>query len=123
MNTMTMNNIVGQIESIADHRSDVALLTDRRIIKLSEEVGELSQAYLSLTSSQNRKNMTTEDVLEEAVDCFLVSLDIALRAAKWHRAQKEVYRPAREILDDMIQRKLSKWQASVLAKNDSLHRS
>lgn len=49
---------------------------DRRLIKLIEEMGEVSEAFLNITSSNNLKNKSWEDVREELVDCFIVGLDI-----------------------------------------------
>lgn len=54
----------------------------RRLLKLQEESGETAQAYLQLTSLNNPKNKSWEDILEEAVDTAITSLDIALIAAQ-----------------------------------------
>lgn len=43
-----------------------------------EELGELAEAYLGVTSSNNGKNKTWSDVREEIVDVLIVSLDLAL---------------------------------------------
>lgn len=48
----------------------------RRVIKLAEEVGEVSQAYFSLTSKRNKKNKTWDDVREELADVVLIALDL-----------------------------------------------
>ncbi len=51
----------------------------RRIIKIFEEIGEVSEAFLSSTSDEsNRKNKSHADVQEEAVDVLIVAIDIAL---------------------------------------------
>lgn len=52
----------------------------RRYIKLFEELGEVSEAYLDVTGG-GRKKKTYEDVLEEQVDAVIVLLDIAVLAA------------------------------------------
>ncbi len=49
----------------------------RRFIKYLEELGELSQAYLSVTGS-NRRNLSWADFREEAVDCLILAVDLAL---------------------------------------------
>lgn len=49
----------------------------RRTTKLIEELGELSQAWLNVTSSSNSKQKTWNDVREEIADCLIVALDIA----------------------------------------------
>lgn len=50
----------------------------RRIFKLSEEYGEIIEAYLNVTSSSNGKGKTWADVREEAVDLLIVAVDVAL---------------------------------------------
>ncbi len=50
----------------------------RRITKAGEELGELNEAYLYVTSISNSKNKTWEDVREEAVDVILMGVDLAL---------------------------------------------
>ena len=50
----------------------------RRLNKLQEECGELSQAYLSVTSTHNKKNKNWRDVMEEAADVTILAVDIAL---------------------------------------------
>lgn len=51
---------------------------ERRVTKLLEEIGEISQAFLSVTSANNDKKKTWSDVREEAADVLIVALDIAL---------------------------------------------
>jgi NTP pyrophosphatase (non-canonical NTP hydrolase) len=51
----------------------------RKVIKLSEETGELSEAFLGVTSKINRKHKKWEDVREEAIDVAIIALDIALK--------------------------------------------
>jgi hypothetical protein len=50
----------------------------RRIVKLMEELGEASEAYLNVTSAANGKNLAWADVREELVDCVIVAVDCAL---------------------------------------------
>jgi hypothetical protein len=49
-----------------------------------EEIGELSQAYLNVSSVSNGKQKTWDDVREEVADCLIVALDIA-----WTRMHDE----------------------------------
>lgn len=51
---------------------------NRRIHKLLEEVGEVSEAWLNATSATNHKKKTWKDVEEEAADVLIVAIDIAL---------------------------------------------
>jgi len=51
---------------------------NRRIIKLGEEYGEASEAYLNVTSAGNGKGKTWADVREELADVLIVALDVVL---------------------------------------------
>jgi hypothetical protein len=48
----------------------------RRTLKLIEELGEVAQAWLNVTSASNGKHKTWHDVREEIADCLIVALDI-----------------------------------------------
>lgn len=50
----------------------------RRLLKILEELGEGSEAYLSITGSSNYKNKSWEDYREEGVDTLIVMVDVAL---------------------------------------------
>lgn len=50
----------------------------RRLLKVIEEMGETSEAYLSVTSPANYKNKSWLDYREEAVDTLIVLIDISL---------------------------------------------
>lgn len=88
----------------------------RRIIKLGEEKGETSEAFLSVTSESNGKNKTWIDVREEAVDSAIVALDIALTKfpgeEDWD--EEKLY----EAVDAMIAKKLKKWKKKLKDKTD-----
>lgn len=81
----------------------------RRILKLSEELGEASQAYLNVTSPSNGKNKTWGDVREELADTVIVAVDCALTPtpdqvlAGFTRAEVE------EAFAAEIETKLAKW--------------
>jgi CheY-like chemotaxis protein len=67
------------IERIRNANPDRQTATlKRRISKLLEEVGELSEAWLNVTSTTNGKGKAWEDVREEAADCLIVAVDIHL---------------------------------------------
>lgn len=51
---------------------------ERRLIKVFEEVGELSEAWLNVTCPVNYKQKTLADIREESLDCLIVLLDVAL---------------------------------------------
>jgi hypothetical protein len=46
-------------------------------LKLLEEIGEFTQAYLAVTSQANDRRKSWADVREELADCLIVALDIA----------------------------------------------
>lgn len=48
----------------------------RRAMKLMEELGEIAQAWLNVTSPSNGKGKTWDDVREEIADCLIVALDV-----------------------------------------------
>lgn len=50
----------------------------RRLLKVLEEVGEASEAYLSRTGRGNYKDKTWNDYREEAIDSLIVLIDVAL---------------------------------------------
>lgn len=50
----------------------------RRFVKYYEELGEMSQAFLSITARNNHRNMTWDDFREEAVDTLILAIDLAL---------------------------------------------
>jgi NTP pyrophosphatase (non-canonical NTP hydrolase) len=76
---MTVENFSAAINLIAQaNPTRCTANLDRRLIKMLEELGELSEAFLSITSMDNDKNKTWADVQEEAVDVLIVGTDIAL---------------------------------------------
>lgn len=48
----------------------------RRCVKFLEELGEVSEAWLNVTSPTNGKDKSWDDVREEMADCLIVALDI-----------------------------------------------
>lgn len=71
-----MQNIIELIKSANPARA--LSNTKRRLLKITEEKGEVAEAVLNVTSPYNGKNKTWDDVREELVDCFIVAADIAL---------------------------------------------
>lgn len=53
----------------------------RRALKLGEELGEVAQAYLAITSKNNYKLLTFLDLREESVDVFVVAADLMFHIA------------------------------------------
>lgn len=83
---MVFNDIAILVRDANPDRSLANL--DRRSLKLLEEMGELGQAFLNITSPANPKLKTWDDVREEIADCLIVALDIA-----WTRLPGEVEAP------------------------------
>ena len=77
---------------------------DRRILKIGEEFGEACQAYLSVTSKNNDKKKTWDDVREELTDVLIVTLDVLLTEMP-DEANADIEARLHKELD----RKLAKW--------------
>jgi NTP pyrophosphatase (non-canonical NTP hydrolase) len=71
-----MLDIIESIKNANPERSVASI--KRRLLKMSEEKGEVCEAILNLTCEKNSKNKTWDDLREELVDCFIVAVDIAL---------------------------------------------
>lgn len=71
-----MHTIVELIKTANPDRNIVNI--KRRLCKFEEEKGEVNEAMLNVTSIDNLKKKTWDDVREELVDCFIVAIDIAL---------------------------------------------
>jgi len=109
-----MKNIVDDVKNANPHRDLNKLL--RRIAKLSEELGELNEAYLNVTSESNPKQKTWYDVREEAVDCAIVALDVALTKMPTDVDESESYYKVFEWFD----RKLDKWRKNLAAQKTAV---
>lgn len=94
-----------RVQKLSDKDSVVPLY--QKVIKLSEESGELAQAFLKFDGSKNTSASAkgkVEDVLEEAVDCINVTMDIINVLTKGN--------PALELYTkQLFQKKLDKWEA------------
>jgi hypothetical protein len=75
--------------------------TDQKILKINEELGELSRAQLakSCASGSIHKFVRTKDVIEEAVDTALAALSVAYDVADGDD----------EAIENMFIAKLNKW--------------
>lgn len=90
----------------------------RRMGKLGEEYGELWEAYLNVTSSQNGKNKTWEDVREELIDVTIVAIDTLATRLPIDEGKTD-----EEINDEImavLKEKLEKWQISKTCKTDAV---
>jgi len=71
-----LDHITRLVHDINPGRSRANL--GRRALKLLEELGEVSEAWLNVTSGFNGKDKSWDDVREEVADCLVVALDIHL---------------------------------------------
>lgn len=83
---------------------------ERRLAKTTEEVGELAEAILSVTSVANSKNKEHMDIVEEAVDVAIMGLDIALTKPEdsWQTDAQW-----RDVVSCMFAKKLAKWRDQI----------
>lgn len=89
----------------------------RRLLKIGEEYGETSEAYLNVTSSNNSKKKKWKDVREELVDTIIVAIDCALTPFPGNLFTDE---EIKQELFDLITLKLAKWadNRSTAATNE-----
>lgn len=89
---------------------------DRRIMKAGEEYGETVQAFLAVTSKNNKKQKTWADVREELSDFVIVGLDVLL--TRFPDEDKRITDDQiRDRLIAEIQRKLGKWSDKTDAQD------
>lgn len=75
------NEVLVAIREANPTRSHVCV--NRRLLKILEELGEASEAYLSRTSKSNYKHKTWDDFRVECVDILIVMLDVAMTPLPW----------------------------------------
>jgi NTP pyrophosphatase (non-canonical NTP hydrolase) len=84
---------------------------ERRVLKTTEEVGELAEAVLSATSASNAKGKSWMDIIDEACDVAIMGIDIAMtRPPGYETIDDEAWR---EIVKKIFALKLKKWQTQV----------
>lgn len=84
----------------------------RRFIKLTEEVGEACQAYYSVTSKNNSKNKTWDDVREELSDVIIVAMDILLTEMPDENLKNPKKELKARIEKDLLRKIEAKWPTS-----------
>lgn len=89
----------------------------RRVIKLSEETGEASEAFLYASTPNSRKNITWDDFREEAVDTAIVGLDLALTTLPIDEG-KTSEQIQQEVIE-VFEQKLKKWKLQLSAGTDA----
>ena len=81
----------------------------RRVVKLSEEVGEVAEAALGVTADEgeNYKEKTYDDLREEVVDTVIVGLDLILSI--FPDEEEMDYDEIIENRSKLFERKINKW--------------
>lgn len=110
-----VSDIIERIQEINPRRSMPNM--GRRIQKLFEEGGELSEAHLEVTSEENYKEKTIDDILEEAVDAMIVAIDIGLTKPDALKHLTDLQMRVR--FREMFEKKMAKWSKKLKAKQDS----
>jgi hypothetical protein len=82
----------------------------RRLMKIVEEMGEVAEAYLNVTSAGNGKKKTWDDVREELADVVIVAVDCALTPMPDHIEQGLTPADVAASFAAEVSRKLAKWQ-------------
>lgn len=106
LSNIVSGDVIQEIQQANPDRKHETL--PRRFIKLMEELGEASEAYLNITSKSNPKKLTWADVREELVDVVIVAVDLALTPLPHNE-----HMSAEELEQDFIsevRRKLAKWR-------------
>jgi len=102
---------------VANRERNIGTLI-RRIGKLSEENGELWEAYLNVTSLNNGKKKTWEDVREESIDLAIVALDVV--ATRLPIDEGKTDKEIQTEIVAVIEAKLKKWAISKTCKSDAI---
>lgn len=84
---------------------------ERRVLKTTEEVGELAEAILSVTSKSNAKGKKWMDIVDEACDVAIMGIDIAMTPPPGAEGVSD--EAWREIVKNIFALKLKKWQTQV----------
>lgn len=100
-----MSDIIDKIKKANPKRH--ASHIERRMLKLGEEFGEAAQALLAVTSKNNSKKKTWDDVREELTDVVIVAMDILLTEMP---DEKDITpETKRETIEKWFDKKLKKW--------------
>jgi NTP pyrophosphatase (non-canonical NTP hydrolase) len=84
---------------------------ERRVLKATEEVGELAEAVLSATSASNAKGKTWMNIVDEACDVAIMGIDIAMTKPPGQESIDDAV--WRDIVKNIFALKLKKWQTQV----------
>lgn len=115
---VTKENNEKLLKMIRDANPDRNFQTlNRRFIKVMEELGEASEAFLNVTSTFNGKNKSEDDLIEELVDTMVVVVDCVLtKPPSFVEMSDEEYE---DKIMQILETKLQKW-ATNKAKQKSV---
>lgn len=88
----------------------------QRLLKLTEEVGEISGAFISVTDPVNKKNNTVQDIINECADTQIVLWDFLRKVADEY---EYTYEDMENAFHESIKIGLSNFKA-YLEKRDKL---
>lgn len=93
-------NILKQIEEV--DKIEPKTLSEK-VLKATEEIGELAEAVLSSNKSSGcgYKNKNKQDILEESVDLAIVAISVALEVGTTEEITQE------------FEKKISKWKKNI----------
>ena len=101
------NDLLNLILEVSDLSKWTTSLCNR-ILKLSEEIGELSQSYLKYSGSVNSSasgGQTKKELIEEATDVLIVILDVLNQIIESDKDQI--------MFDEFLQKKAEKWRRKL----------
>jgi NTP pyrophosphatase (non-canonical NTP hydrolase) len=110
-----MDDLFGKV--FQTNRQRVMDIFDRRMLKLGEEYGEACQAYLSVSSENNSKKKSWDDVREELVDVLVVTLDLLCHTMPDEKDMTEEEKLAS--VTKILNRKLDKWAKKIKKSEDT----
>jgi NTP pyrophosphatase (non-canonical NTP hydrolase) len=92
-----------RVEMLSAHDTNSGIILANKIIKLGEETGEVSQAYLQFVGSANvSKSASGSDLIEECMDVINVAMDIINAIGISDEDAKEIF-----------DKKLNKWESKL----------
>lgn len=102
-------DVIGRIKIIGKKGRNLPELI-YRTAKLAEEAGECNGAQISV-DKKSYKGLTYMDVLEEALDTFIVSVDISVTDFPEFKDKSE--QEINDYIIDMLNIKLDKWEKTL----------
>lgn len=89
---------------------------ERRMLKILEETGEATAAYLNVTSELNAKGSTWEDLREELLDIIIIAVDCLYTPLPIdeHKTREQI---EAEMLEE-FKRKMIKWEKQIQERRD-----